>query len=89
MAHAFKCDRCGKLYEFDIERKMIKGPDGFAGITHLIFRNSALNSNSMDLCGDCAKDFVVWWEHSNVSAAHELDRICSEMNTHEDHEQDI
>ena len=62
MSAAYQCDRCGKYYSaFDhpklndipVERIAYGQRDSYAG-----------RSTSMDLCEECAKEFVTWWELS-------------------------
>ena len=88
MASAFKCDRCGRLYPAaDKSIKFRTGSNTY--ISALWIGNTdCWDSGPKDICPDCAKDFLVWWEHSNISAQHQLDKIISEMNSHEAHTQD-
>lgn len=88
MASAFRCDRCGCLYpSADRSIKFLKGSNTY--ISNLWIGNTECwDSGPKDICPDCARDFLVWWEHSNISAQYQLDKITSEMNSHEGHPQD-
>lgn len=81
MAKAYKCDRCGELYSqpdptIIIPRKGIM-------LSVICYGTQNWLSDTQDLCPNCARDFLVWWEHSNISAQYQLDKIISEMNSHE------
>ena len=88
MANAFKCDRCGCLYpNTDKSIKFRTGSNTY--ISNLWIGNKEnWDSGPKDICPNCARDFLVWWEHSNISAQYQLDKIISEMNSHETHTQD-
>lgn len=76
MAYAYKCDRCGELYPNpDSSVQMVNGGNY---ISSICYGNRNWNCNSKDLCPDCARDFVVWWEHSNISASYMLDKMAAE-----------
>jgi len=60
MSAAYQCDRCGKLYlsgnpprldDIAIEKIAYGQRDSYAG-----------RSTSLDLCEECAKEFVTWWK---------------------------
>lgn len=87
MASAFKCDRCGELYDkIDHDIKFTEKEGTY--ISNLCAGNRDWNSGPKDLCPNCARDFKIWWEHSNISAQYQLAKIASEMNSHEGHSQD-
>ena len=79
MASAFKCDRCGSFYSSaDRSIKFRTGSNTY--ISNLWFGNTdGWDSGPKDICSDCARDFLVWWEHSNISAQYELQRIKDEL----------
>lgn len=77
MASAFKCDRCGSYYsEVNTSTRIGKGSDTY--ISNLWIGNSNWDTGPKDICPDCARDFLVWWEHSNISATYQLDQITLE-----------
>lgn len=49
MAEAYKCDRCGKLYESEVEKSARK---------FSIMKNIRYGYTSLDICDDCYKEFV-------------------------------
>ena len=78
MASAFKCDRCGKLYsQPDTSTKIGKGSNTY--ISNLWISNVNWSTSAKDICPDCARDFLVWWQHSNISAQYELQKIKDDM----------
>lgn len=77
MATAYKCDRCGRLYSGPDSSVRIIGGGNY--ISSIRYGNNNWSSNSKDLCPDCARDFAVWWEHSNISACYMLDKMTAEM----------
>lgn len=78
MASAFKCDRCGKLYsEPDTNTKIGKGSNTY--ISNLWIGNGNWDTGAKDICPNCARDFKIWWEHSNLSASYQLEQIEREM----------
>lgn len=81
MASAYKCDRCGRLYSDPDTSVHIIGGGNY--ISAIAYGNKNWSSNSKDLCPDCARDFAVWWEHSNISAQYMLSKIESEMQQKE------
>ena len=83
MAAAYKCDRCGRLYQnADKSIKFRTGSNTY--ISNLWIGNTASwDSGPQDICPDCARDFLVWWEHSNISAQYMLSKIESEMQQKE------
>lgn len=77
MASAFKCDRCGSLYDkFDYDIKFTESKGTY--ISNLCAGNKNWNSGPKDLCPDCARDFLVWWEHPDLSVTQQLDQITLE-----------
>lgn len=44
---AYKCDRCGKLYERQVEKILYVGKKG---------------EGPLDLCPQCTESFEEWWE---------------------------
>lgn len=87
MASAFMCDRCGRYYsEIDTSTRIGKGSETY--ISNLSIGNRNWDTGAKDICPDCARDFLVWWQHSNISAQYQLAKITSEMNSHEGHAQD-
>lgn len=77
MAKAFKCDRCGELYS-DPDAS-IKIKDGGNFLSCICYGNRTWLSDTKDLCPNCARDFKIWWEHSNLSASAQLKQIEKEM----------
>jgi len=65
MSKALKCDRCGKLYELDEDKRLI-----FDGryLSTLIAGSSNGHSfhSPFDICEQCADEFVTWWEMSDA-----------------------
>ena len=90
MARAFKCDRCGELYSNPLTDISIIALNAvYPSVTCIYYgRSGNWTSDRQDLCPKCMQDLKVWWEHSNISAQHQLDKIISEMNSHEMHTQD-
>lgn len=58
MANAKKCDRCGKLYEYEriYPYPEIKIVDEFSASS----QRGYLNLEDLDLCKDCIKSFFNW-----------------------------
>lgn len=79
MASAFKCDRCGCLYPgADKSIKFRTGSNTYIS-TLWIGNTDSWDSGPKDICPDCARDFLCWWEHSNISAQYELRRIRDDL----------
>ena len=79
MASAFKCDRCGCLYPGpDKSIKFRAGSNTY--ISKLWIGNENWDSGSQDICPDCARDFLCWWENSDISALAQLDKVTLEKN---------
>ena len=51
MSRAFKCDRCGKLFDYD---------DGHPATQQIIVYNLG---SCCDLCGDCDGELKNWFEN--------------------------
>lgn len=66
MSKALKCDRCGKLYELDEDKRLI-----FDGRYLSILIAGSSNGHSFhspfDICQQCAKEFVTWFKLGGVS----------------------
>ena len=73
MARAYECDRCGRLYSTPDYSIRITGCGNY--ISSICYGNNSWLSDKKDLCPDCIRDFVVWWEHSNISAQYMLNKI--------------
>lgn len=77
MAKAYKCDRCGELYSEPPENVKI---DSAGPVTSVYFGDLGnWTSSKKDLCPRCAVDFKIWFEHSNISAQYELQRIEDDL----------
>ena len=78
MASAFKCDRCGCLYS-ERDKSIKFRTDSNTYISNLWIGNTeSWDSGPKDLCPDCARDFLVWWEHPDLSVTQQLDQITLE-----------
>ena len=65
MSKAYKCDRCGKLYEPNNSERI-----SFDGRPLSTLAIGDYNSQSFhspfDICQECAKEFVTWWKLGEV-----------------------
>lgn len=67
MSKAYKCDRCGKLFEFvkaeepifdgSVVNSLVVG-----NIADLRFGLTPSAHSPFDICKDCAKSFITWWK---------------------------
>lgn len=83
MAHAYKCDRCGSLYEtHNSERKIMK-PSLKAPMSR-IFKGITIDTDEshmleFDLCPYCL-DYVINWVNEPQKIQKEVDRHLKEDN---------
>lgn len=62
MSAAYKCDRCGRYYSVFDHPKLNDIP--VERIAYGCRDPYACRTSSLDLCEECAKEFVTWWELS-------------------------
>lgn len=60
MAHAYKCDRCKKLYEMYPGVKLINGGYGYTQVAWS-HNDSCNTSNWRDLCPECMQELIDWF----------------------------
>lgn len=70
MAVAYKCDRCGKLYEVNIISHENVGKF-FIG-----YKNSEGDIGNIDLCGNCQKSFELFLHKKAFTADEVHDIVC-------------
>lgn len=66
---AYKCNRCGRLYETEWKPETIRFDDKETiPLRKIIFVRSSGWSETPDLCNTCMKSFITWWnlEQENV-----------------------
>lgn len=56
MANAFKCDRCGALYECYRGKQLTEGGNFYNGI--LLESDLAIFARHFDLCPDCMEQLI-------------------------------
>lgn len=61
MSKAYKCDRCGKLYELEPGGRVTF--DGGPVVLLAVGSNDLYSVHSpFDICARCAVDFIYWWK---------------------------
>lgn len=59
---AYKCNRCGRLYETEWKPEKIRFDDKETiPLMKIIFVRSSGWSETPDLCNNCMKSFITWW----------------------------
>ena len=69
---AYKCDRCGKLFE----KYRYQGTIEFFNIT----RNPAFESDILDLCPNCNAELQKWVKDGKKQQCNESDELRKETN---------
>lgn len=66
---AHKCNRCGRLYETEWKPEKIKfDSNNSIPLMKILFVKSNGWNETPDLCNNCMKSFITWWnlEQENV-----------------------
>lgn len=64
MSKAYKCDRCGKLYELEPGGRATF--DGGPVVLLAVGGNDLYSVHSpFDICASCAVDFIYWWNEGD------------------------
>lgn len=68
MSKAYKCDRCGKLFEFvkaeePIFDGLVVNSLAVGNIADPRFGLTPSVHSPFDICRDCAKSFTWWWRN--------------------------
>ena len=75
MSIACKCERCGKLYEPNLDDEACVPtevrPLAFNNVTlnHMTYKNNKnvyVGFSNMDICPACARSFTRWWTNPDV-----------------------
>lgn len=66
---AYKCNRCGKLYETEWKPEKIRfDSNNSIPLMKITFAKPGGWSETPDLCNQCMRSFITWWnlEQENV-----------------------
>lgn len=71
MASAYKCDRCGKIYE----PSDFKDKDKETILIAVAFRDAVEDDygDLMDICPQCSSELLCWYKNKDTTVCHKID----------------